>query len=206
MKTFLTLAVFLTLSAVSAAVVAQNLTLPAPQKTGGKPLFDAISERQSTREFSDKEISLQDLSDLLWAAYGFNRDNKRVIPTPKDSQEISVYVFVKDAVYLYDAKTNTLIHKANGDHRKKVGSQDYVYAAPVNFLYLADSSKGMGTASNIAVGCAAQDVYLVAADKGLGVVVRTGGLKENTDDLLRLLKLTKREVPIAAQTIGHKKR
>ncbi|MDR3182686.1 MAG: SagB/ThcOx family dehydrogenase [Planctomycetaceae bacterium] len=200
MRTLVTVSAVLMLSA---AVFAQDISLPAPQKTGGTPLLDAISARQSTRDFSDKEVALQDLSDLLWSAYGFNREDKRVIPTPRNSQEISVYVFLKNGVYLYDAKSNVLIHKAAGDQRKSVGAQDYVYTAPVNFLYMADESKGMGTASNVAVGCAAQDVYLVAASKGLGAVVRTGGLDPET--LRKLLKLTKRDVPIAGQTIGHKK-
>ncbi|GHT10607.1 hypothetical protein FACS1894170_02970 [Planctomycetales bacterium] len=200
MKTVLT---FVTMFALAAAVTAQDISLPVPQTTGGTPLFDAIGLRQSTRDLSDKDVSLQDVSDLLWSAYGFNREDKRVIPTPKNSQELAVFVFFKDGVYLYDAKANKLIQKAAGDQRKSVGAQDYVYAAPVNFLYLADGSKGMGAASNIAVGCAAQDVYLVAGSKGLGTVVRTSGLDAAV--LQKLLGLSKDFTPIAAQTIGYKK-
>ncbi|MDR3232420.1 MAG: SagB/ThcOx family dehydrogenase [Planctomycetaceae bacterium] len=202
-----TLCTFVTVFTVVFTVSAQDITLPAPQTTGGKPLFDAISARQTTRDFSDKDVELQDLSDLLWSAYGFNREDRRVIPTPKNSQEISVYVFLKNGVYLYDAKANTLIHRAAGDRRKDVGTQDYVYSAPVNFLYMADSSKEMGTASYVAVGCAAQDVYLAAASKGLGAVVRTGGFSDpdKVETLRKMLKLTKRDVPIAGQTVGHKK-
>ena len=44
---------------------AQDIELPEPQKTGGKPLMEALSLRQSTREFSDKELDMQTLSDLL---------------------------------------------------------------------------------------------------------------------------------------------
>ena len=188
---------------LSVNVFAQDITLPAPQKTGGKPLFDAISARASTKDYTDRDVSLQDLSTILWSAYGFNRADRRVIPTPMNLQHLSVYVFLKDAVYLYDAKENKLLKKASGDHRRKVGAQDYVYGAPVNLMYVADGSKEAWTGSHIAVGCAAQDVYLVCASLGLGSAVRTSGI--NAEELCPLLKLANTDELIAAQTLGYAK-
>ena len=185
----------------SVNVSAQDISLPAPKKTGGKPLFDAISERQSTKAYSEKEVPLQELSNILWSAYGFNREDKRVIPTPMNYQHLSVYVFLKDAVYLYDAKANKLLKKADGDHRRKVGSQDYVYGAPVNLLYVTDGTKAPGAISSISVGCAAQDVYLVCASQGLGCTVRTSGI--NAEELRPLLKLPATDELLAAQTLGY---
>lgn len=190
----------------AAAVFGQGIELPVPQKTGGTPVFDAMSGRLSTKAFTEKEVPLQALSTILWSAYGFNREDKRVIPTPLNKQHLSVYVFLKDAVYLYDAKTNKLIKKADGDHRKLVGMQDYVFSAPVNLLYMADNTAGMGSATPISVGCAAQDVYLACGSLGLGCVVRTGGVSENAAELRKVLKLTNRDEPIAAQTIGYAKK
>ena len=188
---------------LSSNVFAQDIALPAPTKTGGIPLFDAISQRVSTRDYTDKEVSLQDLSTILWSAYGFNREDKLVIPTSSNYQHLSVYVFLKDAVYLYDAKENKLLKKADGDHRRKVGSQDFVYSTPVNILYVADGSKGAGTGSHISVGCAAQDVYLVSASLGLGAVIRVAGI--NAEELRPLLKLADTDELIAAQTVGYAK-
>lgn len=55
-------------------VSAQDINLLPPTKTGGKPLMEALNDRQSNRNFdSSKQLSTQTLSDLLWAAYGFNR-------------------------------------------------------------------------------------------------------------------------------------
>lgn len=193
------------LLAVSLPVIGQDIDLPAPQKTGGKPLFDAVSERRSVKAFSDKEVPMQALSTLLWSAYGFNREDKRVIPTPLNKQHLSLYVFLKEGVYLYDARGNKLVKKADGDRRKLAGSQEYVFAAPVNLLYIADSTAGMGTGSHIAVGCAAQDVYLACAAQGLGCVVRTGGLADNAAELRKVLKLANSEEPIAGQTVGYAK-
>jgi hypothetical protein len=188
---------------LSGNILAQRsdvIQLPAPQKAGGKPLFEALMARVSTKAFTDKEVSLQEVSNVLWSAYGFNREDKRVIPTSGDNQHLSVYVFFKDSVYLYEAKENKLLKKADGDHRQKVGRQDFVYIAPVNLLYVADGTKEVGTGSHISVGCAAQDVYLVCASQGLACVVRTGF---DTGALRTFLKLPETDELIAAQTVGY---
>ena len=193
----LLLSLLLLMSVNIAAQRPDVIELPAPQKTGGKPLFDAIAERQSNRDFSDKEIPLQELSTLLWSAYGVSRDDKRVIPTANNRQELAVYVFLKDAVYLYDGKEHKLLKKADGDHRRKAGQQEFVYAAPVNLLFV-----GPGTGEYIAAGCAVQDVYLACTSLGLSAVVRTSGL--DAAILRPLLKFAEADVPICAQTLGYK--
>ena len=70
----------------------------------------ALSDRHSDREYADKELSLQDLSDLLWAANGINRpDGKRTAPSALNKQDIDIYVIMKEGAYLYDTKTNSLL-------------------------------------------------------------------------------------------------
>lgn len=188
---------------VAAIVFAQDIDLPQPQRSGGKPLFETINERQSYKipTESNKAIDRQTLSDILWAAYGFNREARRVVPSALNKQELSVYVFLKDGVYLYDAKANKLIFKAEGDQRQHAGTQDYVYVAPVNFVYVADQSQETGTGAYISCGCAAQNVYLACASKGLGCAVRTSIDK---DALAKLLRLGKDQEVIAGQTIAYK--
>lgn len=69
----------------------------------------ALSDRHSDREYAAKELSLQDLSDLLWAANGINRpDGKRTAPSALNKQDIDIYVIMKEGAYLYDAKANSL--------------------------------------------------------------------------------------------------
>ena len=66
---------------VSAQVI-ETVNLPAVQKTGGMSLMEALQNRQSQRSFSSKELSLQQMSNLLWAAYGINRPNGyRTVPS-----------------------------------------------------------------------------------------------------------------------------
>jgi len=71
----------ITIMAISTFISAQDIKLPEPEKNIGKPLMQALNERKSSREFSNKELSLQQLSNLLWAANGFNREDKRTAPT-----------------------------------------------------------------------------------------------------------------------------
>ena len=58
------------------------IVLPAPQMTGGMPLMQALAKRITTRTFSDKALSPQQLSNLLWAAFGVNRKEMAVAPRP----------------------------------------------------------------------------------------------------------------------------
>ena len=53
-----------------AAFAQQTRALPAPRKELGKPLMQALQLRRSIREYSQRQLSDEVLSDLLWAAMG----------------------------------------------------------------------------------------------------------------------------------------
>ena len=94
------------------------IKLSSPDKNRGSSVMKALSDRHSDREYAAKELSLQDLSDLLWAANGINRpDGKRTAPSALNKQDIDIYVIMKEGAYLYDAKANSLQPIAKGDHR-----------------------------------------------------------------------------------------
>ena len=122
---------------------AQIIKLPAPQTSGGKPLLDCLKLRQSNRSYSQQKLSLQTLSNLLWAANGINRpeSGKRTAPTAVNWQNIDVYVATADGLFLYDAKEQALIQILKEDIRALTGSQDFVKTAPVNLVYVADYAK-----------------------------------------------------------------
>lgn len=158
-----------------------DVPLPAPRTDGGKPLMQALKDRQSSREFSPEKLPLQVVSNLLWAAAGINRadSGKRTAPSAKNWQEVDIYAFTEDGVYLYDAKTNTLKAVAKGDLRKLTGGQDFVAAAPLNLVYVADTAKMTGSSpedqalyAGADTGFIAQNVYLFCASEGLATVVR----------------------------------
>jgi SagB-type dehydrogenase family enzyme len=181
---------------------AQDIPLPAPNQTGGKPLMEALKDRQTTREFSDKELSEQTLSDLLWAAYGFNREGGRTVPSANNKQEFILYVVLKSGVYVYDAKENILIQKVKGDFRSQTGKQDFVSVAPLNLVYVVDLDKNSAEGAAVDVGFLSQNVYLYCASAGLGTVVRGWFDKE---EVKAALQLGEKEEPVLTQTVGYKK-
>jgi nitroreductase len=191
---------------------AQDISLPAPMTSGGKPLMDALSERQSSRSFSDKDLSLQQLSDLLWAAWGINRpaDARRTAPSSHNRQEMDVYVTLKSGLYLYDAGAQILKQIHDRDIRALTGTQDFPAAAPVNLVYVADLTKrGLSEEQAITdtdllsswanTGFMAQNVYLYCASAGLATVIRAMVPRQ---ELAAAMMLKPWQAIILAQTVG----
>jgi nitroreductase len=186
------------------------VALPTPQTTGGKPLMQILKERKSVRDFGPEQLSRQVLSNLLWAAWGINReDGRRTAPSASNRQEIDVYVVMADGAYIYDAKANALKPVAPNDVRKLAGTQPYVADAPVNLIYVADTAKLGGddparmAMSNANAGFIAQNVYLFCASEGLGTVVRAS---VNRADLGKALNLRAEQRIVLAQSVGYAKK
>jgi SagB-type dehydrogenase family enzyme len=200
------------LLSIAIPAFSQDIVLPAPDKTGGKPLMQALNERQTTREFTTSDLTMQQLSDLLWAAWGYNRpsEKKRTAPSSRDLQEIDVYAAMKGGLYVYDAATHTLKQIHNRDIRALTGTQEFVGKAPLNLVYVADLAKlGKKEGDEIKdaellssyanTGFIAQNVYLCCASSGLACVVR--GMVPK-DKLAPEMGLRKNQVIILGQTIG----
>jgi nitroreductase len=190
--------------------VAQDIKLPAPRTTGGKPLMEALNERKTTREFSPEKLSPQALSNLLWAAWGINRpDGRHTAPSASNRQEIDVYVLTADGAYIYDAKANALKGVVAGDVRKQAGAQPFVAEAALNLVYVADMGKMGGNddaryaTANADTGFIAQNVYLFCASEGLGAVVR-GSV--DRAGMAKTLNLRPDQRITLAQTVGHIKK
>jgi len=200
---------FLLLSVFTLTLFAQEIKLPVPQQKGGMPLMDALSKRESTREFSTKDIDQQTLSNLLWAGWGFNRSGKRTAPSARNFQEIDIYVVKADGVFLYNAKSQSLMKLLGEDLRSLTGTQDFVGKAPLNLVYVADLKKAQNKDFNqepvwsyANAGFIAQNIYLYCASVNLGCVIR--GLIPK-DALAQKLNLQPHQKIILAQTIGRVK-
>ena len=98
------------------------IKLPPAQTAGGKPLMQALKDRQSMREYSAKPLPEQVLSNLLWAANGVNRpaEKKYTASSAMNAHDVDIYVFMKDGVYLYDADTHALNGVLSGDFRSQI--------------------------------------------------------------------------------------
>ena len=166
---------------VAAAEPLKPVVLPAPQMDKGRPLMQVLKDRQSRRDISpDKNLSLQELSSLLWATCGVNRSDsgKRTAPTACNLQEIDVYVATAEGVFLYEVKGHKLEPVFQEDVRKAAGKQAFVQTAPVVLIFVVDEAR-MGRRSEsdkvfyaaTDTGLVSQNVYLYCASEGLATVV-----------------------------------
>ncbi len=191
----------LILSAASLPGTGKDLSLPAPKFGNGTMLEEALQQRRTERNFdTEKELNAQQLSNLLWAAWGYNRKDKRTAPTALNKQDITLYVFLDNGIYRYDARNNKLILIKSGDHRAATGKQPFVATAPVNLVFVSDT-KLLDNVVMSAVGCGAisQNIYLYCASAGLATVVR-GAF--DADILHKTLELDASKKIMLTQTIG----
>ena len=206
----------------------QAIKLAEPNKKGGLPAMEALSIRASVGGWSDKELSPQDLSDLLWAANGINRPDikKRTAASAMNAQDVDIYVFMKTGVYIYDAANHALNPVVSGDHREEIrmapggarpggppagapgrGPGAQGSPAPVNLILISDTSRfGAGTPElkyewgAIDTGIVSQNIALFCAAKGLGTRPRASISK---DTLRKLLKLKDTQFPFLEHPVGY---
>ena len=138
----------------------KTIALPAPDKTGGVPLMQALAQRHSTKSgFNGAPLPAQQLSDLLWAAWGVNReDGRRTAPSAMNKQEVQVFAALENGVWRYEPG-HSLTMVLEGDWRAKLGGGSLVllYAAPTASRW-----------SGMHVGSIYQNVGLFCASAGLG--------------------------------------
>ena len=185
------------------------IKLPAPETERGKPLMQALKDRQTSREFSDKKLRLQVLSNLLWAAFGVNRlqTGGRTAPSADEWHEMDVYVATAGGIYLYDARSNVLKPVLTEDVRIQTGLQPFVADAPVNLIYVADYSRMVEAEERDRIlysaadaGFISQNVCLFCASEGLATVVRG---RVDRPALAKLMKLMPSQHVILAQSVGY---
>jgi nitroreductase len=182
------------------------IQLLPPKMEGTKSLMQVFKERKSTREFSPKELPLQILSDLLWAADGINRpDGHKTAPSAMNKQEIDIYAAKAEGLYLYDPQKHALNQVSKEDIRAQTGFQPFVPEAPINLIYVADRARmdpEEGDFSGANTGFISENVYLYCAFAGLATVVRAWF---DPTVLAPAMKLRPDQKIILAQTVGYPK-
>lgn len=175
--------------------------LPAPTTTGGMPLMDAVQKRASIRNIDpNSSVSMQDLSNMLWAAWGITHDGKRAIATAMNRQELVLYVITADRIALYDAEQNTLTTVNTGDFRDICARQDWAKTAPINIALVVDTTKQPRPEfQNYTAGAASHAIYLYCASVGLKTVVRA---MLEAPELEKAMKLPADQHVLYVQTVG----
>jgi nitroreductase len=201
--------------ALSGASVVQ---LPQPHTAGGMPLLDAISRRHSTRAFDPADLTLQEISDVLWVACGHNRPSAgvgiyvegcRSSPTAHNWQEIDVYVATRHGLHRYEPAGHTLSRVLERDLRPLTGdeTQPFVASAPLNLIYVSDLERmtdtipwdyGVFPWANSAV--LVENVYLYCASVGLATVCRA---LFDRPALTAAMELGPKQLVTLHQLVGH---
>ncbi len=221
-RTFLKTVPALTIMAGTASSLAEDLkpiTLVKPQMDGGKSMLAALKERKTNRNISSEKLSPQTLSNLLWAAFGVNREDSpfrgpgRTAASASNSQEIDLYVALPEGVYLYEAIPHRLRPVVAGDFRRRSGRRS-AQQAPVNIFYVVDIAKYKKAPFQepglrdpevqksyyyVATGLIAQNVYLFAASQGLAAHFHNCD-KRNTHTEF---KLRPEQRVLFSQTVGY---
>lgn len=179
-------------------VVMDDIKLLEPQMTGGASLMEALQNRHSSQKFSaKKEISMQTLSEIMWAANGVNRpDGKRTTPSALNTHNITVYAALKDGIYKYLPEMHTLEAFSREDIRPIIGNTK----APLILLYVANLGRQSKFLSGVDCGFIGQNVYLYSAANGLNTVFLYG---VNSSALDYKLGLKLGEEVLFAQLVGY---
>lgn len=151
------------------------IQLPKPQTTGGAPLMQALQNRQTARTFSEKPLSMQVLSNLLWAGFGVNRPHAtfqpgsptigRTAPSGRNTQDIQLYVVMAQGAYVYDAEHNQLRQVSSVDLRSKIGGGGAAHCA-ATIVFVAPAKDEF---AQVDTGFIGQNIYLFGASEGLNV-------------------------------------
>ena len=201
------------LSAQSTDVIKLN----APSKSRKADIMMAFKNRQSTNVYESRNLTLQDLSDLLWSANGINRpeNGKKTAPSAINSQDIDIYVCRADGAYLYDALSNEIRLVAKKDLRPLMnGSRPN--DAPILLLLVADLSrykaydsqnpsnnKRFYDMSALDAGIVSQNISIFCSGAGLGTRPRVG---MDGEALRKELKLSPAQITWLNHPVGYPKK
>ena len=166
------------------------VTLPVPNTSGGRPLMACLKDRKSERHLAGDDISLPELSSLLWAGFGVNRaDGRHVVPTARNEQKVRLLVVLGDGVWQYLPEKNSIEKVLDGDQRRRFDNASLIllYAAPAGELF-----------SGMHVGSMYQNVALYCASEGLPNCVKFS----RHDALDGQLKLPKGWKVLITQSVG----
>lgn len=197
----------------STAVVADNgvIRLVAPDMNVDGSVMNCLQMRESVREYAERDLDIETLSDLLWAANGINRpeSGKRTAPSAVNAQDIMLYVCRADGAYLYVPEANELRQVTTVDLRPAVAaSQAFAATVPVSLLIVSDLARFPFEDKERAIrlgaldaGYVSQNIYLYCTAAGLGTVAR-GTM--DVQALTEALGLTEMQIPMLNHPVGYK--
>jgi SagB-type dehydrogenase family enzyme len=180
------------------------LPLPAFEKNAPFSLEKALQERKAVRSYDPgRNLSLAELSRLLWAADGVNRDSgKRTAPSALARYPVEILVALPQGVYRFEPKPHRLVRVLTDDIRDRIPVQGGFKQAGMILLYVIDKEKISGADlgwADLEIGCIGQNLFLEATALGLGSCIFA---YMNTAAVTKLLGLKDNRVLRIAQAVG----
>jgi SagB-type dehydrogenase family enzyme len=189
------------------------IELPQPQTQGLVSIEETISQRRSVREYSQRTLSLEAISQLLWAAQGITDSRGyRSVASAGALYPLELYAVIEDGVYRYFPDDHTLSLHSEGDVRLDVYNaalqQDMLLLAPLTVVITAVYARievkyGRDRGPryvHMEVGHSSHSLALQAVALGLGTVF-IGAFHDNR--VTKALKLPRDHEPLLLITIGH---
>ncbi|MGB9977923.1 SagB/ThcOx family dehydrogenase [Methanobacterium sp.] len=207
----------------SQKTVISTVNLPSPILQGNMSVEQAIQNRRSVRHYTNESITLQDVSQILWAAQGITdkAQNLRSVPSGGQVYPLEVYIIVgkdgvtglSEGIYHYNPYNNSLEKTSESDARSDLSQaangQAWVKQAPVDIVITGDYNKMVAKYKdetlctrfvNLEAGHAGENIYLEAEARGL-VTVALGSFKD--DQVHSVLGLPDNENTIYIYPVGH---
>jgi hypothetical protein len=196
---------------VLGSVALADIALPPPQTSGGIGFFETLKHRSSAKidDFYPDELSLQELSTILWAGSGLNRREKGwTVPMAMGFPPyVKIYVAGDKGIWLYNWEAHSLKEISKENVKTKIGKQPYVGRAS-NILILVSDPQGLKSFNSpearaefayVLTGAMTQNIYLTTS----ALKLKSRYLKGlNKEFIQKALSLKEGEEPICLMMVG----
>lgn len=187
--------------------------LTEPNTTGEISLEKALAERRSVRNFSQKELTYQQIGQLAWAGQGITDNSRRFRTAPSAGAiyPITLYFATSEGVFTYNAEEHTLQQIIQGDITNQLTlaafGQNAVGNAPCKII-IAGSARKLAAKYQtnarkyllLEAGHVAQNTLLQAVALDLAAVP-IGSF--NLETARQLCKMPRNMEPIYIIPVGH---
>lgn len=200
--------------------------LPSPATSGVISVEEALTNRRSRRAFLTDAISAEDLSQILWAAYGITKPlpmlprakgGFRTAPSAGATFPLEIYALVgnvkniEPGVYRYVPQEHKIVRVIDMDIKSELSAAAYnqkmISVAPLCIFYSAIYSRTTQKYSNrgreryvcMDLGHSAQNVYLQAEALHLGTCA-IGAFEDGK--VREVMQLPAEEEPLYIMPIG----
>lgn len=204
-------------------IVTGTVDLPEPQITGNISVEQAIHDRRSVRRYTNQSLTLQDISQLMWAVYGITNQttNFRVVPSAGRTYPLEVYLSIgrdgvkglNEGVYHYNPFNHSLEQILGNDVRPELSQaangQPWVKEAPVNIIITGNYQKMIDKYKDeklstrfvdMEAGHAGQNIYLIAESRNLATVA-LGSFRD--DSVRQILRIPANEKTLYIYPVGY---